>query len=44
MPLLDSAQVEDKLVLRDVLYNFMTGQHPYQAVDDMSVKNQDCKR
>ena len=42
VPLLDSEVPGDKILLRDILNNFMKEQHPYQALDDMSVNNQNC--
>ena len=42
IPLLDSDNPGDKILLRDILYNFMKGTHPYQAIDDMSVMNPAC--
>ena len=42
VPLIDSDIQEDKILLRDVLYNFIHEQHPYQAIDDMSAQNINC--
>ena len=42
VPLVDGESPEDKILLRDILYNFIKGTHPYQAIDDMSVKNPAC--
>ena len=42
IPLLDSDYPDDKILLRDIIYNFMKGTHPYQAIDDMSVMNSAC--
>ena len=30
------------MLLRDILYNFIHEQHPYQAIDDMTVENINC--
>merc|ERR1712012_234855 len=40
---MDSDNPDNKMFLRDILYNFMKGVHPYQAIDDMTVKNPNCK-
>jgi len=40
---MDSDNPDDQMFLRDILYNFMKGIHPYQAIDDMTVKNPNCK-
>ena len=40
---MDSDNPDDKMFLRDILYNFMKGIHPYQAIVDMTVKNPNCK-
>ena len=42
IPLLDSEYPDDKILLRDILYNFMKGNHPYQAIDNMSDLNDAC--
>ena len=42
VPLIDSDIQEDKILLRDILYNFIHEQHPYQAIDDMSAQNTNC--
>ena len=42
IPLLDSENSDDKILLRDILYNFMKGTHPYQAIDDMISQNMNC--
>ena len=44
VPLLDGSPGET-ILLKDLIYNFMTEKHPYQAIDDMSlVKNPNCTR
>ena len=30
------------LQLKEIIYNFMRGEHPYQAIDDMAVTNENC--
>ena len=42
--MLDSETQQERAVLRDLLLNFVTRQHPYQAVDDMSVRNPNCNK
>ena len=42
IPTLDSDNTDDKIFLRDILYNFMKGIHPYQAIDDMTIENPNC--
>ena len=42
VPLIDSEIPEDKILLRDILYNFIHEQHPYQAIDDMTSQNKNC--
>ena len=42
VPLVDSEDPDSKILLRDILYNFIKGIHPYQAIDDMSVMNPAC--
>ena len=42
VPLIDSEIPEDKILLRDILYNFIHEQHPYQAIDDMTSQNMNC--
>ena len=45
VPLLDSSNPGETILLRDLIDNFMKEKHPYQAIDDMSVtKNPNCKR
>lgn len=44
VPLLDSASDGETEVLRNLLVNFMRAEHPYQAVDDMSVRNPNCNK
>jgi len=39
VPLIDSGIPEDKILLRDILYNFINEEHPYQAIDDMTAQN-----
>ena len=40
--LLDSENQQDSAVLRDVLLSFVNRQHPYQAVDDINTRNENC--
>ena len=42
VPLVDSEDPDSRILLRDILYNFIKGIHPYQAIDDMSVMNPAC--
>ena len=43
VPLVDSSNPDDKILLRDLLYNFIKEEHPFQAIDDMSLKrNPNC--
>ena len=42
VPLLDSDNPNDMILLRDILYNFVNEIHPFQAIDDMSVMNPGC--
>ena len=42
VPVLDSEDHDDMILLRDILYNFVKQTHPFQAIDDMSVKNTNC--
>ena len=42
VPVLDSGNLNDKLKLRDLLANFVKGNKPYQAIDDMNNKNPKC--
>ena len=44
VPLLDSEHDSDSDVLRNLLVNFMKGEHPYQAVDDMTDRNAKCNK
>ena len=44
VPLLDSGNTEDTEVLRNLLVNFMKAEHPYQAIDDMTVRNPKCNK
>ena len=30
------------LQLKEIIYNFMRGEHPYQAIDHMAVTNENC--
>ena len=39
---LDGAGEGDTILVRDLLYNFVKETHPFQAIDDMSVKNTNC--
>ena len=39
--LVDS-QDHQRAVLRDILVNFIKGEHPYQAIDDMTRTNDNC--
>jgi len=39
VPLLDSTDPDEKILLRETLYNFIKETHPYQAIDDMTTKN-----
>ena len=40
---LDSDSPDDVILLRDSLYNFVKGIHPFQAIDDMTVINPGCR-
>jgi len=40
---LDSGNTNDKLVLRDLLANFVKGNKPYQAIDDIANQNPKCE-
>ena len=42
IPTLDSDNPDEKILLRDIMFNFMKGSHPYQAIDDMSIANSNC--
>ena len=44
VPLQDSDDPDDVILLRDILYNFVNEIHPFQAIDDMSVKNPNCQK
>ena len=44
VPLLDSYNDDDTGVLRNLLVNFMKAEHPYQAIDDMAVRNPKCNK
>ena len=44
VPLVDSEYEGDKEVARNVIVNFMNQSHPYQAIDDMSVRNPKCNK
>ena len=44
VPLLDSDNKDDTEVLRNLLVNFMKDEHPYQAIDDMAVRNPKCNK
>ena len=44
VPLLDTGNDEETGVLRDLLVNFMKQEHPFQAIDDMSVRNKNCDK
>ena len=44
VPVLDSGNPDEKILLRDILYNFVKENHPFQAIDNMSVKNPDCHK
>ena len=39
---LDGQDPDTKILLRDTLANFIKGTHPYQAVDNMTIKNPNC--
>ena len=41
IPLLDGEDGEAG-VLKDLVANFLKGQHPFQAIDDMSIRNPLC--
>ena len=42
--LTDSDNDDDTEVLRNLLVNFMKAEHPYQAIDDMAVRNPKCNK
>ena len=42
VPLVDSEDPDSRILLKEILYNFIKGTHPYQAIDDMSVMNPAC--
>ena len=39
---LDGSDPDEKILLRDALHNFIKETHPYQAIDDMNIKNPGC--
>ena len=41
VPLIDDP--ENKILLKDILYNFIKETHPFHAIDDMTIKNPNCK-
>ena len=41
--LLDSGNPDDKMLMKDVIFNFISETHPFQAIDDMSEKNPKCQ-
>ena len=42
VPLIDTNNAGEKMVLRDLLANFVRGTKPYQAIDDVTSKNPKC--
>ena len=44
VPLIDGDSDDDVIVLRNLLVNFMKAKHPYQAIDDMAVRNPKCNK
>ena len=43
VPLIDSENSGEKILLRDLLANFIRGTKPYQAIDDVINKNPKCE-
>ena len=43
VPLADSDIPGEQILLRDVLNNFMKETHPFQAIDNMTIVNANCK-
>ena len=44
VPLVDGENDGDVEVARNIIVNFMNQSHPYQAIDDMSVRNPNCNK
>ena len=42
VPVLDGDTEGEKVVVRDIIANFMRQQHPYQAVDEVAMRNPTC--
>ena len=42
VPFVDNESINEKGFLRDILVNFMNSEHPYQAIDDMAIRNPNC--
>ena len=42
VPVLDGDTEGEKMVVRDIIANFMRQQHPYQAVDEVAMRNPTC--
>lgn len=43
VPLIDTEIPGEQMFLKDVLNNFMKGSHPFQAIDNMTSINPNCK-